>query len=265
MTVRPSVMRSQAWFATALVLILFGVTGQLDGQCGRRTAGDRTVDDLERLTSCDSLVDFLERCDGATDDTLIARALDLIAERPSEAAPLASKLVRLLEHRCAIYAERDKSQVVRLRARTFVTLAKIGFPSTGTRHLLDVLAHPDDRLMPLELGAAVRAAGSMGEQGREFIPHLVQLLVASLSREEFSLERYAATFSEAEATTVVEEVARALGNICIDGDAGVLNDLQRVADDQQGEYGLRCSGAALRAIAQIRSRHSGPLIQPKTR
>src|SRR4029079_15424645 len=104
--------------------------------------------------------------------------------------------------------------VIRLRAYVMVTLSEIGFPASALPALLDTLAHLDERLMSLEVGAAARAVGSLGPRGRDFAPYLPDTLPQRLSEEEFSLERYEPQFPLEQATTIQLEAVRSLGRVC---------------------------------------------------
>jgi hypothetical protein len=208
-----------------------------------------------------ALCDLLARSDGATPHLLLASVLDVFRSLGPRAAPAAETLSSLLPYRCKLYKGRDKLLVVRLRAYIMVTLSEIGFPSSALPALpalLDTLAHVDERLMPLEVGAAARAVGSLGPRGREFAPYLLDTLTQRLSEEEFSLERYEPQFPPQEATTIQLEAVRSLGRVCSAEDLPVLTALQNFAADR-GQDGLdpRVVQEAQRARKLILQRHGG--------
>jgi len=197
---------------------------------------------------------LLSRSDGATDDTLIAGALDELRALGHRAAPVAETLGRLLRHQSTLYQDRDKSLVVRLRGYILVTLSEIGFPASAEPALWDVLAHIDERMVAMELGAAARAAGSLGPRGCALAPHLIAALSARLSEEEFSLERYAPRFPPREATTVQLEAVRSLARVCRDQDPEVIAALRRLVDEPEGALDPRVVREARQALQLIEAR-----------
>jgi hypothetical protein len=202
------------------------------------------------------LCDFLARSDGATSHLLLAAVLDVFRSLGPSAAPAAETLSSLLPYRSKLYNDRDKLLVVRLRAYIMVTLSEIGFPSSALPALLDTLAHVDERLMPLEVGAAARAVGSLGPRGREFAPYLLDTLTKRISEEEFSLERYEPQFPPQEATTVQLEAVRSLGRVCSAEDLPVLTALQNFAADRSRDrLDPRVVQEAQRARKIILERH----------
>lgn len=175
---------------------------------------------------------LLAGSDGATDHLVLAAALDVLRALKHRAAPTAETLSGLLPYRCKLYTGRDKLLVIRLRSYLMVTLSDIGVPTSALPALLDTLAHLDERLMPLEVGAAARAVGSLGPRGRDFAPYLLDTLTQRLSEEEFSLERYEPQFPPEEATTIQLEAVRSLGRISSATDRQVLAALQELAENR---------------------------------
>lgn len=203
-----------------------------------------------------ALSDLLARSDGATDHLLLASGLDVLRSLGPRAAPAAETLSSLLPHRHKLYKGRDKLLVVRLRAYILVTLSEIGFPSSALPALLDTLAHVDERMTALEVGAAVRAAGSLGARGCELAPYLLDTLAERLSEEEFSLERYEPQFPPHEATTVQLEAIRSLGRVCSAEEQQVLTTLRQFAEDRgQGGLDPRATREAQRALKLIQREH----------
>jgi hypothetical protein len=203
-----------------------------------------------------ALCDLLAKSDGATDHLLVASILDGFRSLGPRAAPAAETLSGLLPHRNKLYKDRDKWLVIRLRAYIAVTLSEIGFPSSAVPALLDTLAHADEGMVALEIGAAARAAGSLGPRGRALIPYLLDTLALRISEEEFSLERYALQFPPDEATTVQLEAVRSLGRIAAAEDGEVLTALRQLAEDQ-GQSGLdpRVAREARRALELLQPKH----------
>lgn len=209
-----------------------------------------------------ALCAFLARSDGATDDALLAAVLDVFRSMGQGAVPAAETLSGLLPHRCKIYQGRDKMLVVRLRSYIVVTLSEIGFPSSALPSLLDSLAHLDERMMPVEIGAAARAVGSLGPRGRRLAPHLLAILAERLSDEEFSLERFGPEFPPQEATTVQQEALRALGRICSPKDRQVLECLQQmVADRDRDGLDPRVVREAEKALGVIQQQNTPKSVQ----
>jgi hypothetical protein len=207
---------------------------------------------------------LLARSDGATDDLVIASALDVLRSLRTNAAPAAETLSGILPHRSKLYHERDKFLVVRLRAYIVVTLSEIGFPSSALPVLLDTLAHLDERMSPVEVGATARAVGSLGPRGHELAPYLLDMLDQRISPEEFSLERYEPRFPPDEATTVQLEAVRSLGRVCSAEDQDVVTALRQLAEkgSLEGLNGLddrdpRLRREARRALDLILSTHDG--------
>jgi hypothetical protein len=189
----------------------------------------------EASAATQALSDLLARSDGATDDALVAAVLDVFRSLGSNAAPAAETLSNLLPHRGKLYKDRDKSLVIRLRAYIVVTLSEIGFPSSAVPALLDMVAHVDERLTALEVGAAARAIRSLGPHGREFAPYLLEMLVERFNSEEFSLERYEPLFPPEEATTVHLEAVRSLAWVGSAEDEQVVTTLRQLASGRDGE------------------------------
>lgn len=200
-----------------------------------------------------ALCDILLRSDGHTDHVLIASVLDVLRSMGHRAAPAAETLSGLLAHRARLHKERDKMLVVRLRAYIFVTLSEIGFPASALPALLDSLAHVDERMTVLEIAAAARAAGSLGPDGRQFVPVLLQTLSVRLSSEEFSLERYEPQFPPHEATTVQLEVVRSLARICSPQDQQALTVLRDLSEDRGRGLDPRLVKEARHALELVRT------------
>jgi protein SCO1/2 len=158
------------------------------------------------------LVAWLEHADGRTDDRLVAAALDALRAHGAEARAAGPAVARLLRHQSALYRNRDKREVVRLRAYLFATLADVGVPREAYPALLDALVLVDDRTTPQVVGAAARAAGSLGADRPAFQPILVSLLEWYENPDEFTLARFDPTFPAEEATNARLELASAKEN-----------------------------------------------------
>jgi cytochrome oxidase Cu insertion factor (SCO1/SenC/PrrC family) len=175
--------------------------------------------------------DVLAHADGNTGAAQVAAAIDVV--RAQHASNAAEALVALLPHRSALFAGRDKDEVIRLRAYILATLADIGVPPSARPALLDILAHVDAGNSPLEVAAAAHAVATLGERGREFTPHLLTALGVRLSVEELSLARFEQDYPPSEATTAQLELVRALGRIAPADDRDLHTALEQVIDDPE--------------------------------
>jgi protein SCO1 len=204
----------------------------------------------------EQLAQMLEAFDRRTDHRVIAGVLDLIRGRGYEARELAGTVGRLLlPHQAEVHQERDKWYVLRLRAYAFVTLSEISFPESALPMLVDALAYVDERMSSVELGAATRAVGTLGESGRPFIPYLLSTLGERFAEEEISLERYDVAFPRQEATTVQLEVVRSLAAICSGQDSQALTVLRAIAGNgTQSSLDPRLIREARSALKAIESR-----------
>jgi hypothetical protein len=237
------------------------------------TEGRRLADDDARVARpCDrsdagtiapavqSLCTFLRECDGQTDHREVAAALDAIRSLGQDAADAAETLAALLPHRCALYRNRDKLIVTRLRAYIIITLGDIGVPPAAIPALVEVLAHFDGRMSAVEIGAAARAVGTMGARGQPFAPYLLNTISDRLSEEEFTLERYEPAFSPHEATTIQIEAIRALGLVCTPRNTIVADILRPFANDAHPR-GLdrRVVSEAANALSRMNSAPKEPV------
>lgn len=180
------------------------------------------------LVSLRTVAQLLGESDGSTDHRVIAGLLDIVRAQGVEAHELAESISQLLPHQANIYRERDKWHVLRLRAYAFVTLSEIGFPESAMPMLVDALAFVDERMSPVEFGAAIRVVGTLGDAGRPFIPQLISTLGERFAEEEFSLNRYETAFPRKEATTVQIEVVRSLAAIAAAEDAQAITVLRAI-------------------------------------
>ena len=187
--------------------------------------------ELAQASRAEALAEQLALSDGTTDHVQVAHALESLRAMGRDAAPAAETLSALLAHRSALYSDRDKVQVIRLRGEVMLTLAAIGWPRSARAALYDTLAHTDERLNAREVGAAARAVRTLGPQGHEFAPYLLEALSLQLAEEEFSLERYDVEFPREEATTVQLESVRALAAVAAASDHEVLRILRQWAAD----------------------------------
>jgi len=183
--------------------------------------------DLQVYLHC--LTGTLLESNGSTNDRMIASALDSLRALRYQAHSEAESLSSLLSHRSPLYADRDKRLVVRLRAYVVLTLADVGMPASAVPTLLEILAHLDERIAPLEVAAAARAVRSLSNSGCAFAPYLLAAIAMRVAEEEFSLERYDSGFPPQEATTVQLEAVRTLGHVCSARDSEVVEALRRLA------------------------------------
>lgn len=171
---------------------------------------------------------WLQSADGRMDHRVVAALLDRIRLRAADTALPADDVASLLRHEHPLYRDRDRWEVVRLRAHVITTLSAIGFPASAMPLLEDSLMFVDERLAPVELGSAVRAAAGLGPRARRFLPGMMQVVGERFADEEFSLERYGVDFPPEEATTVQIELLRAAGFIALPGDADTLATLDAI-------------------------------------
>jgi hypothetical protein len=222
--------RTKRWivvFAASLLLsggALFGdeaakpvVTPQADGQSAANS------DSVETIALA------LRQANGATDEREVARQLEALRAIGPRASSVAESVAELLNESSPLYRDRDKHEVMRLRAYVFVVLSEIAIPSSALPLIVDALANSDDE-MGYHFAAAVRAAGSLGPQARSLIPHICAGMQRYYHRDEFSLERYNPDYPQEEATTVQGEAISALAQIAATSDTAVVELLNSYAD-----------------------------------
>ncbi|MDX1502556.1 MAG: SCO family protein [Thermoanaerobaculia bacterium] len=212
---------------------------------------------LESL-SVAALVARLEASDGATDHRVVAALLHRLRELGPTAAGAGDPIAALLSHRAALYQDRDRWEVLRLRAYAYATLSDVGVPDTALAPLMDTVGYVDERMAAVEFGAAVRAAGTLGPRGRDFIPHLLAAIGERFAEEEFSLERYETTFPPHEATTVQLETVRTLAAVAGPEDREALTVLHAIAHGS-GSLDPRLVAGAREALPVV---EGGPRSRP---
>lgn len=203
------------------------------------------------------LIDLISSSDGTTDHRVIAGLLEQIRSRVKTDAALTERLALMLSHQSAMYENRDKWQVIRLRSYVFATLADIGFPDSAMPMLADTLSFIDERMAAVEIGGAIRVAGKLGEDGRQFLPSMLRAISQRFSEEEFSLLRYAVDFPREEATTVQLEVMRTVEAIGLASDVELLTVLRSIASSSpQSGLDPRFVAAAGEALQVVENRDS---------
>jgi len=120
----------------------------------------------------------------------------------------------MLSYEAAIYQDRDKWEVLRLRSYILLTLGEIGFPDSAIPFLEDALAYVDERMNAVELASAIKVVGNLGVEGSRFGESIISAYNRIFSDEEFSLKNYELGFSKDEATTTQLEIVRSIGKIC---------------------------------------------------
>ena len=160
-----------------------------------------------------TLCQVLQEADGKTESADVAAYLDALRGMGSAGRGAADTIATLLPERSHLYRDRDKLGVSRLRAYLLLTLADIGVPKSSIPHLIDALANVDPHATAFEVGAAVRAAGSLESSGRTLAVYLLAAIERPLIDDRFSLERYEPVHPASEATSVRLEVVRSLGRI----------------------------------------------------
>lgn len=212
------------------------------------------------------LVQLLSLSDATTDHRVIAGLLERIRLRQVVDPVIAELLARFLPHQHPIYQDRDRWHVIRLRAYLIATLTDIGFPDSGLPWLADSLIFIDERMAAIEVGSAVRAAGTLGEEGRQFLPTMLRMLGMQFSEEEFSLSRYDMNFPQQEATTVQLEVLRAVTRIGRGSDGDLLTTLRAIAHSPaHSPLDPRAKAAAEQALRQVERRTSESAHQNPSR
>ena len=229
------------------------------------SAGEQAsvLDDLRKLGpraafSTQSLLQIWQRATGATDDKLLAATLDVFRAMRNAGQPAAPELAQYLGHESAVYWDRDQLEVIRLRSYLMVTLGDIGLPVAAYPHLLDSLAHIDERVFALEVGSAARAVRSaQGASRKRFIRHLLQIVPKAFAEEEFSLARYSVDFPDHEVTTCQLEAIDTLAVLCGPDDQRAIDLLERLSElPKDSRWDRRAIDAAKRALKSIRSRKS---------
>lgn len=229
---------------------------------------------LERQLACldnasptrRELIRLLSLSDASTDHRVIAGLLERIRTQQVADPEIAERLARFLPHQHPIYQDRDRWQVIRLRAYLIATLTDLGFPDSGLPLLADSLIFVDERMAAVEVGSAVRAAGTLGEKGRQFLPHMLRMLGLQFAEEEFSLSRHDVNFPPQEATTVQLEVIRAAERIGRASDGELFATLRAIADSPTGSpLEPRVIAAARRALRQVEQRTSETAPSEPTR
>lgn len=224
----------------------------------------KALRDGETLERADlhRVIDLLAASNAATDHRVVAAGLDVVrragaawrADLDRPGAPAAEVLSALLPYRSALYRDRDKMQVVRLRAYLVVTLAEIGFPRSALPALVDTLAHVDETVPALELTASAYAVRSLGADGRAFVPYLLDALHVRSGAHEVSLERYDPVYPRSEATTVQLEAMRSLARVATAGDPEVAEVLRGIVRDITGQHDPRLIREARAALDEIAAR-----------
>lgn len=205
-----------------------------------------------------NLADLFSTSDSATDHRVIAGLLEEIRRRGDTDIELSAQLAQMLPHQSAIYQDRDKFQVIRLRSYLFATLADMGFPNSAMPMLVDALAFVDERMAAVEIGSAIRVAGTLGDDGRQFLPYMLRTINQRFAEEEFSLSRYAVDFPREEATTVQLEVIGTAEKIGLATDKELLTVLRAIADSPTySELDPRFVAASRRALQIVEQREAG--------
>ena len=170
----------------------------------------------------------LLRCDRYTDHKIIAGLLTEIRRSKIHSTITSEILSSMLTYNAEIYRDRDKWEVLRLRAYILLALGEIGLPDSAIPFLQDALAYVDDRMSAVELASAIKVAGNLGVKGSRFGPGIISAYNRIFADEEISLNRYELAFSKQEATTVQIEIVRSLGNICNKQDEYAIKFLNSV-------------------------------------
>ena len=222
--------RAKQW-SVALVASLLLPVGALFGDEAAKPVVTPQVDGQSAANS-DSVATIalaLRQANGATDEREVAKQLEALRAMGPTDSSVAESVAELLNESSPLYRDRDKHEVMRLRAYVFVVLSEIGIPSSALPLIVDALANSDDE-MGYHFAAAARAAGSLGPQARSLIPHLCAGMQRYYHRDEFSLERYNPDYPQEEATTVQAEAITALAQISATSDTAVVELLNSYAN-----------------------------------
>jgi hypothetical protein len=176
-----------------------------------------------------TIVLALRQANGATDEREVAKHLEALRVIGVKASSVAESVAELLNESSPLYRDRDKHEVMRLRAYVFVVLSEVGIPRSALPLIVDALANSDDE-MGYYFAAAARAAGSLGPRARPLIPHLCAGMQRYYHRDEFSLERYNPNYPQEEATTVQAEAITALSQISATSNKAVVELLNSYAN-----------------------------------
>lgn len=206
----------------------------------------------------------LLRCDRSTDHKTIAAIVTDIRKSGIRSAAISELLSNMLSYQAEIYQDRDKWEVLRLRAYILLTLGETGFPASAIPMLEDALAYVDNRMKVVELGAAIKIAGEMGREGSRFAKSMISAYNRVFSDEEFSLGGYETGFAEKDATTVQIEIIRSLGKICNKQDDHAVAFLTSVAATS-GDPGIdrRTVAEAKRSLEIISQKDPAKLVSKK--
>ena len=204
----------------------------------------------DAVFASEPLIRIWSQADGGTPDGLLAGVLDVFRAMGPAAVASGPRLCEFLAHEFAAYQGRDRLETIRLRAYLMVTLAEVGVPVEAHSLLVDSLAHIDERVVAIEVGAAARAVGSIGSRGRPFVPFLLEAVTRRFAEEEFSLARYPVDFPPEESTTVQIEALNALAGFGRPDDDQAIRLLERIADaSDTSRYDPRAVAGAQRVLA----------------
>lgn len=188
---------------------------------------------------------------GSTPEERIVSALEEIRAGGSIEPEAARRLGELVAPRSPLLEGRDASEVPRLRAWFVLTLLAVGRPEAAAATVRDVLAHPDESVRPLELGAAIRAAGTLGGRARSVAPQVLHALAHNRADVEIGLDRLSLEFDPDEATTVRLEAIRALPALAAPANLGdIRRALAELAIERPGAD-PRVAPAARAALAGL--------------
>lgn len=222
--------RTKRQIAALAAWVLLPVGGLFGDELARPVVVPRA--EGQSAANSDSLATIalaLRQANGATAEREVARQLEALRAMGPDASRVAESVAELLNESSPLYRDRDKHEVMRLRAYVFVVLSEIGIPSSALPLIVDALANSDDE-MGYHFAAAARAAGCLGPRARPLIPHLCSGMQRYYHRDEFSLERYNPDYPQEEATTVQAEAITALAQISATSDTVVVELLNSYAN-----------------------------------
>lgn len=178
--------------------------------------------------------------------------LDVLRNLGPRAKGAAPALSELMAERAAIYKDRRKPEVHRLRSYILLTLSDIDAVDTAVPFMVEALANSDDEMV-FNFAAAARVAGRLGAQAAPLVPLLIRPLNKGLKDSVVTLENYHAPITPSNKTSASLEAIRALALIGA-GASEAIPHLEKIANTENplGKGLPDCRVEARRALSIIR-------------
>ena len=137
---------------------------------------------VERLSqssdeSLKLLLSNLATFDGTTSDVRVGAYLDIFRDVGQGNQNVIDAVTRLLKEDSNLYKQRDKLEVIRLRAFCVIVLSDIGITRDAWPYIVDLVVNADDQDLAIGSAAAARAAATLGPAARKLAPYLVLSLI----------------------------------------------------------------------------------------